>query len=93
MLPTSMRPSRSETRTMPLSNKELDGLMRLIALTKDEEIDCGQCLSLVAEFAERELAGKSLPEGLRLVDHHLSICAECREEYAALRRALQRMNG
>jgi len=74
---------------MTLSKKEIEGLMRLVGLTKDEEINCEQCLSLVAEFAERELAGKSIPEGLKAVEDHLSICGECREEYEALGRVLK----
>lgn len=74
---------------MPLTKKEIAGLMRLIALTKDEEIDCEQCLSQMAEFAEHEWAGGSILEGLQTVEHHLSICAECREEHEALKRALK----
>ena len=31
----------------------------------------------VAEFAERELAGRSVLSGLEAVAHHLSICSEC----------------
>ena len=76
---------------MSLSKKEIVGLMRLIGLTKDEEIDCERCFALVAEFAERELAGRSIPAGLEAVAHHLSVCAECREEYEALLRALKDM--
>lgn len=34
-----------------------------------------------------KLAGRSIPEALRSVEHHLSVCAECREEYTALRQA------
>ncbi len=74
---------------MSLSKEEIDGLMRLIGLTKDDEIDCERCLVLVAEFAERELAGRSIPAGLEAVAHHLSVCAECREEYEALLRVLK----
>lgn len=74
---------------MTLSKQEIDGLMRLIGLTKDDEIDCEQCLALVAEFAEQALAGKSIPEGLKAIEHHLSLCAECREEYEVLQRALR----
>ena len=59
---------------MSLSKEEIDGLLRLIGLTRDEEIDCERCLALVAEFAERELAGRSVPAGLEAVAHHLSIC-------------------
>ena len=76
---------------MSLSKQEIDELMRLVGLTKDHEINCEQCLSLVAEFAEQELAGKSIPQGLKAVEHHLSICPECREEYEALQQALKGM--
>lgn len=74
---------------MPLSRKELDDLIRVVGLTKDDEIDCEQCLLLVAEFAERQLTGKSMADALKAVEHHLSVCAECREEYEALQQALK----
>ena len=76
---------------MALSKEEITELLRLVGLTRDEEIDCERCLALVAEFAERELAGRSVPAGLEAVAHHLSICAECREEYEALLEALKAM--
>ena len=78
---------------MSLSKEEITGLLRLIGLTRDEEIDCQRCLARVAEFAERELAGRSVPAGLEAVAHHLSICAECCEEYEALLQALKAMDG
>jgi uncharacterized protein with PIN domain len=77
---------------MSLSKKEIDEMVRLVGLTRDDEINCQQCLLLVAEFAEQELAGKSIPESLKVVEHHLSICAECREEYEALQKALKDMD-
>ena len=78
---------------MSLSKEEIAGLMRLIGLTREGEIDCERCLALVAEFAERELAGRSIPAGLEAVAHHLSVCAGCCEEYEALLRALEAMHG
>lgn len=77
---------------MTLSKKEIDNLMRLIGLTRDDEINCDQCLALVAEFAELELAGKSIPDGLEAVEHHLSVCSECCEEYEVLKQALKKMD-
>lgn len=76
---------------MPLSKNELQDLLRLVGLTGDNEINCEQCLTLVAEFSECELAGKSIPESLRAVEQHLSVCSECREEYEALRRVLREL--
>jgi hypothetical protein len=54
---------------MSLSNEEITELLRLIGLTRDEEIDCERCLALVAEFAERDLAGRSVPAGLEAAAH------------------------
>ncbi len=73
---------------MPLSKKEIDELLRLVSLTEDNELNCDQCLSLVAEFAEQQLHGKTLHDGLQAVQQHLSVCGECREEYEALRVTL-----
>ena len=77
---------------MTLSKKEIDGLMQIIGLTRDEEINCEQCLTHVAEFAEHKLAGKSIPEGLEAVEHHLSLCPECHEEYEVLQQALKNLD-
>jgi hypothetical protein len=78
---------------MSLSKQEIAELLRLVGLTKDEEIDCQECLALVAEFAERELAGQSLPAAQEAVAQHLSICSECCDEYASLLQALKAMDG
>ena len=43
----------------------------------------------MAEFATVSLAGRTIPEGLRAIDEHLRVCGECREEFEALRAALQ----
>ncbi len=78
---------------MPLSKEEIDSLLRLVGHTEDAEINCEQCLALVAEFAEQQLTGKSIHEGLKAVEQHLSVCAECRDEYEALRRTLDDISG
>lgn len=77
---------------MIITKKEINGLMRLIGLTKDSEIDCESCLLRIAEFAELELVGKTVPDGLQAVQHHISICSECCEEYEVLKEVLKNMN-
>lgn len=77
---------------MTLTNEEIERLMQMLGLTKDKELDCDQCLCLVAEFAEQKLAGKSASEGFKLVEHHLSICGECREEFQVLQASLGKLN-
>lgn len=77
---------------MPLSPEEIKNMMRLVGLTQESEINCEDCLTQVSEFAEMQLAGKSVSDGLKAVEHHLSVCDECCEEYDALRRALDNMD-
>ncbi|MAT72786.1 MAG: hypothetical protein CMJ58_25175 [Planctomycetaceae bacterium] len=80
---------------MPLSPTELAKLLELLAQTQNHELNCEQCLALVAEFAESQLAGQSVAANLQAVQQHLAVCGECREEYEALREALisMRENG
>ena len=74
---------------MSLSRPELQKMLDVVRATQPVEIDCDVCLVRVGEFAERNLVGKPIPEGLRAVEQHLSICDECREEYEMLCVALR----
>lgn len=74
---------------MALSRQEIDALMKAVSLTRTDELTCDECLKELAEFAEHSLQGKSVPEGLQAVEHHLALCEECQEEYQALLAALK----
>lgn len=75
---------------MRFSHDDLDELLRLVDLTRAEEIDCTEFLHRVAGYVER-LGGQELevPPGYEDVAHHLRVCPECTEELDALCRALQ----
>jgi uncharacterized protein with PIN domain len=76
---------------MALNDDQILTLVRALGITREHEINCNECLDMVGEFAERELAGRQIPEALDVVRHHLALCGECREEYGFLLTALQRM--
>jgi hypothetical protein len=75
-------------RVMVLTPTDLRLLVHATLITREEEIGCDTCLDHVAEYAEAHLAGLPTPEALRLVEQHLAICSECREEFEALAAAL-----
>lgn len=77
---------------MALTKTEIERLLGLIGRTEEVEIDCDQCLSLVAEYAEKALAGEPISAVLTAVEQHLAVCSECREEYEALQRALEALD-
>ena len=76
---------------MALSKEQIENLMRMIEVTRDRELNCEECLTLVAEFAETELQDKPIPAALDAVQNHLKLCAECREEYETLLKVLHGM--
>jgi hypothetical protein len=82
----------SEIAIMPLTPDEIQILFDVVGATQAVEIDCDDCLNQVGEFAETYLLGKPVPEGLKAVEQHLSICNECREEFEALCRAIKELD-
>lgn len=69
---------------MTLDDKQLGDLVRTLVRTEDVELNCEDCLATVAAYAESELSGKTPTEALQRVEQHLTVCADCQEEYRAL---------
>ena len=65
-------------------------VIKEIAQTRDgEEIGCEECFEQVDRFVEMELSGLDAARAMPLVQEHLEICGECREEFEVLLIALQ----
>jgi hypothetical protein len=66
--------------------------LRQLGETRDDEISCSDCLSLVSGYVDREVRGEdqAATQAWPLLVHHLSQCAVCREEYEVLRELAQR---
>ncbi len=63
-------------------------LLREIAETREVEIGCDECFEQVDRFVEMKLSGLDTAQAMPLVQEHLEICGECREEFEALLLAL-----
>ena len=72
---------------MKATREELLALLKLVDITRVNEIDCGEFLGRVAGYVERIAAGERPPEGYEDLLHHLQICPECLEEFDALYEA------
>ena len=86
------RPARPPKRVAELQDEitrlARDALRAALDLTKDEELDCGECHELLDRFAEMHAAGEDVRALLPLVYLHLQACGDCFEEFDALRRAV-----
>lgn len=74
---------------MALSSEELNRLVRLATSVTDDEMDCDECFTHLAEFAETQLANRPLNEVMQAVQNHLHNCPCCRDEYETLLEALK----
>ena len=64
--------------------EQLRELLRVVAATEPQEIDCEEFLARVGAYLEEMKPTGEPPAELRRVAQHLEICSECREEFDAL---------
>ncbi len=76
-------------KVQPLTREQVGSLVKMLELTRDREFTCGECLIHAGEFAENKLAGLKLEDACAMVEHHISLCPECREECEALIKILK----
>lgn len=72
-----------------LDEQMLEGMLRGVISTRDDEIGCDECFERLDQFTELVLAGEEIPEAMELVEDHLNRCRDCREEFEALLEALR----
>jgi len=72
-----------------LNATNLKKLVRSIIATRKYEIGCDDCFNELDCFVDMILNGKKASEAMPLVQHHLDMCLDCREEFEALLEAIQ----
>jgi hypothetical protein len=69
---------------MRIRDEQVRSLLNASRDTRDVEIDCDEFLSLMAEYAEVRVEGRTVPKALEQASVHEQLCTSCREELAAL---------
>jgi hypothetical protein len=64
-------------------------LLRQVERTLDREYTCDEVAAVLGEVAEAVQRGQDLGALMPLVQHHLQMCGDCREELEALLRVLR----
>jgi hypothetical protein len=72
-----------------LNPEKLKNLVRKIAMTRDEELNCDRCFAEMNHFVDLLIEGKEPNEVMPLMQHHLEMCGECHEEFEALFAAIK----
>jgi len=65
-------------------------LLQMIGYTQEAEASCDEVEQILDQFAELVQRGEDVKEIMPLVKNHIDMCPECREEFEALMRILQK---
>ena len=91
-----LRELRSRTKesaaakaNLPLDERGVERLMHLLCETRDDELSCEEVFSCLDEYVECLESHQEFGARKQLVEHHLNLCADCRDELDALIHALE----
>lgn len=75
---------------MAMTSDQAKKMLRMIENTQAEELSCDEVFELLDIYAEMAVRGEDVGELFPLVEHHLEMCPDCREEYEAVMRILEK---
>ena len=64
-------------------------MMDMLAHTHEVELTCDEVFAMLDQFTELAAQGVDVAHLMPLIQQHLEMCADCREEYESLKRVLQ----
>ena len=73
---------------MKLTREQIEILLKAVANTSDDPLNCDHCFNYAAQFVETKLTGKTLCESMKLLQNHLENCDCCEREFQALLAAM-----
>jgi len=64
-------------------------LINKLTITEEHEISCDDVHELLDQYTELKMRGENVEQLMPLVQRHLELCPDCREEHEVLKLALQ----
>jgi hypothetical protein len=80
--------SNKEESDMQLPAK-FQKIIAMVENTQELEFSCDEVYHLLDQYTEIVNHGENAQKLMPLVEHHIDICPDCREEFEALLRILQ----
>ncbi|MEW6085779.1 MAG: hypothetical protein AB1607_14395 [Chloroflexota bacterium] len=81
------KPSLGGTSANP--SEKMQKIMAMLSATREVELTCDEVFALLDQFTELAAQGADVRKLMPLVQHHLDMCGDCREEYKVLANILQ----
>ncbi|MCA9866692.1 MAG: hypothetical protein KIS95_03365 [Anaerolineae bacterium] len=74
---------------VPLNDASLERLMHMLNETRSDELTCEEVFNCLDEYVDCLEAYQDVGGKKPLVEHHLSMCPDCRDQLDALIHALE----
>lgn len=68
---------------------EYQMLIEMVEKTQEIEFSCEDVYRLLDQYTEMMYRGENVDQLMPLVEHHIEICPDCREEFEALLHILK----
>ena len=68
---------------------DIQKLIQMVESTQEVEFSCEDVYNILDQYTELVHRGDDSAELMPLVEHHIEICPDCREEFEALLRILE----
>jgi hypothetical protein len=86
---TMLKPNGSSAKSPPVEVARLQKLAEMLEMTREGEQGCEDVYEVIDQYADLMARGEDAGILMPLVQHHLSICNGCCEEYEMLLDILQ----
>ena len=86
---SKQKPSFQQSGMQGDKSAMMEKMLTMLSNTQDVELTCDQVFAMLDEFAELAARGEDVTELMPLVQQHLDMCADCRDEYKVLQSIVQ----
>jgi hypothetical protein len=74
------------------SRQLIQGILQKLQNTREQEFSCEETYHLIDQYAEIIEKGEDAQTIMPLINHHLDMCPDCREEFEALLQILENIS-
>lgn len=68
---------------------DIQKLIKMVGNTQEVEFSCEDVYQILDQYTELVYRGEDSTQIMPLVEHHIEICPDCREEFESLLRILE----
>ncbi|RJP52485.1 MAG: hypothetical protein C4583_06600 [Anaerolineaceae bacterium] len=82
-------PASPQNKIPADKSEKMQKVMAMLANTQEVELTCDEVFAVLDQFVEMAARGEDVSQLMPLIQQHLDMCEDCREEYKILESIVQ----